>query len=1778
MRGFPSISLGVLVVLALFTPLHSTQAAVVATGDVGPLPVVSIWDPGYVGQTTEGSLTIDGGDLLSSRNIYVGHDVDASGNVTVTGEGSRWYSLRDLYVGYAGTGSVAVGNGGYLLTDDSYTNEWNVLGYEAGSTGEVTVGGAGSTWESMSRLQIGYLGSGIVTVSDGGAFVTSDATYLGYELGSFGGVTVSGAGSTFTTDYGTTVGYRGTGVLTINDGASYSGGAGVGFEAGSIGEVIITGEGSTWYGLGNIGCRGTGSVLVADGGAVDATEYPLSMTLGQYAGSSGTFTVRGEGSSLIAQLHDLSIGDGGHGAFEITDGATVELLQGYSGAWPYLGRLEGSVGEITVSGAGSQLLCRIYPMYVGYRGDGKLTIAGGGSVVMESRYGDSCFIAAAGTSTGEVTVTGAGSTWTMDSLLVVGDYGSGKLAIADGGAVNSQSVSLGDYTGTGEAVVNGAGSTWTLEQITVGVEGHGKLAISGGGNVVFKNPIHSYPFDKTHLGYASYSLGEVAVSGAGSAWTGMANLCIGYEGTGKLIITNGGRVASGESTETFQNFLNVVGEQSGGYGEVTVSGAGSTWDYNGQLLIRNGKMIISDGGTVVGEGGASSSYDPDVGIASTYNSTAEVIVSGAGSRWTIPGKLQIGYSTNSHAVLAITDGGLVSNNECDVYPTSEVLVSGPGSKWMNAGDLRIAAGAKLAIENGGAVECNAMLIGTSYAPLAEVTVAGVGSTLFSHGVFQLAGKEVNKLNITDGGFVTTQGNASDNISNVVSSGEVLVSGLGSTWLHGSDLFLGYGSGGAGAVTVSGPGATWINAGNLFVGRSGSGSVAIDHSAAVNVVGMTFLGFGSPSGGQIAFGPGGGTLATGGLCAAPSQLGGTGTIYAFGLASDVDLTLDSPASLVQTFHFTDEPDQDVTVHLDMTRTEPAAVLGAGYRGSASLVIRDGMAVSSRFGFLGVEASGVGTATVTGAGSSWTCDELLVGYYGTGTLVISDGGTVVARENYSHPTYLGTAIGKTSYSSGSVVVLGADSTFICEKSLTIGAGNLKLVDGATATIGETISLSTTAGTSSKIIFGPGGGTLSAAELSASPWQLAGTGDIHARGLISDLDLTFDGPDSLKQTILFNSEPEQAVSLHLDMSDPETTWGLGVGRTSHGSLTIRNGANVYSKYGRLGSEAGSNGVATITGAGSTWSTKQYLYVGRQGNGTLAILDGATVANEGLAYVGYAEDVAGKIVVSGPSSSWTNQGSIYLGHSGTGTIDIRDGGTVTSQRTYLGYDDDGFGSVTVSGNGSLWTVNGYLDVGYFGEGKLVVSEGGAVAVDDHPTSIGSVSGSHGAVVVRGAGSTWTSEDSIRIGMNGDGTLTIADGGAVSNDDAYIGYSSFSSGTVVVRGAGSSWTNAGDLDVGYSNNGSLTICGGGSVSSENGHIGRWSSSASGKVLVDGPGSLWQCDANLEIGTSSGNGKLTIANGGAAAASLVKIGQKGRLTLDVNGGSQLSIAAGSGDIDNDGTVRLVAGAGPSAGGVFTPILAATWTGDGVCQAVGGTWDSVNQEFTVSNVVAGVAGTAVSLDRALVQRVLIDDARPESDWRIGASFLAAEETTALEFTATVLDGEPLDALEALIQHGQTVRGAWALGADEGYTPGEPVYLSLDTLVPTERDHLSVWQYDGATWSEADAWDLTYDGTYASFMTESMSTYALIAELLPGDANDDGVVDGADARLLAAHWLSPGGWADGDFNGDSTIDDLDASILAANWTGTAESQEVPEPGSMALLLSLAGLILLRRGRGR
>ena len=142
--------------------------------------------------------------------------------MTVTGAGSTWTNTGTLVVGGQGTGTLTIQDGGTVNSGGGGS-----VGLAAGSNGTVTVTGPGSSWINgpSGGLNIGSFGTGTLTIANGGRVIniTAVTANIGNGAGSHGTVTVTGAGSTWSNSSGVNIGNLGTGTLTIADGGIVNG-------------------------------------------------------------------------------------------------------------------------------------------------------------------------------------------------------------------------------------------------------------------------------------------------------------------------------------------------------------------------------------------------------------------------------------------------------------------------------------------------------------------------------------------------------------------------------------------------------------------------------------------------------------------------------------------------------------------------------------------------------------------------------------------------------------------------------------------------------------------------------------------------------------------------------------------------------------------------------------------------------------------------------------------------------------------------------------------------------------------------------------------------------------------------------------------------------------------------------------------------------------------------------------------------------------------------------------------------------------------------------------------------------------------------------------------------------------------------------------------------------------------------------------------------------------------------------------------------------------------
>lgn len=211
---------------------------------------------------------------------------------------------------------------------------------------------------------------------------------------------------------------------------------------------------------------------------------------------------------------------------------------------------------------------------------------------------------------------------------------------------------------------------------------------------------------------------------------------------------------------------------------------------------------------------------------------------------------------------------------------------------------------------------------------------------------------------------------------------------------------------------------------------------------------------------------------------------------------------------------------------------------------------------------------------------------------------------------------------------------------------------------------------------------------------------------------------------------------------------------------------------------------------------------------NGELRLESGAHVITTGVG----ANDI---ISISGPAAVVTVSGEgslldsgtqrIWLGDAGAnenGTLNIEAGGDVDGGSVVIGriLPAGSQAILNVSGVGSTLTA-GRIDMATgSGRSEANVTAGGSVTSTSHffGFTAGSLDSPDEAVLVSGAGSSWTNTIDLRLYT---GTLSVLDGGVYETRIAIVGSYSFDAnaftGTLRVSGAGSRFTSTGAVTLG---------------------------------------------------------------------------------------------------------------------------------------------------------------------------------------------------------------------------------------------------------------------------------------------------------------------------------------------------------------------------------------------
>ncbi|MEM9063056.1 MAG: hypothetical protein AAGD13_21550, partial [Pseudomonadota bacterium] len=1311
----------------------------------------------------------------------------------------------------------------------------------------------------VSSTGSGSYGGGTIFGSTGG-IGTVNVSGGSYIYNSITGTSVAGADGTITIENGADVTMYSTLGYSVFVGVeNYFGGGGGTATAtlnvdGAGSSLVLTGAGGNVYEATFISGtnNGTGTINVTNGGYLSAQEIN---TTGFGGSGTGTFNIDGSGSLVLVSGDRGAFGDGmgGFSTFgsQFTAGraagsnATVNItnagrlvLESASAGAPardgtrlIIGEFDGSTGSVTVDGTGSsiQAIQRANIAFggpsieVGVGGQGTLTLRNGGTA--EALGANARVTVAGGLYDG---TTGAPLTTSLQSLLRV-ETGGTVLIDSQNYTDARLSIGLGRDT-NGRVEVDGIGSSVTLNSdIDIG---------SPNDQDGLNSDYGSAEIEVGRLGYGALQISNGASVSAREIEIGEAAANIGAQGE-TIDLTFGGYLANPDVAG-----VGVVDVISGGQLILTATDNAAYRGVNsgqasGSIAVIN---VDGDGSALISQGGAGR-----IRIANYGQSTLNVTNGGDVYGFFV----DVGRNNGGRGTINVAGTGstLTVSDEFGRFPNADF--SDPanpvyGAFLGEAGFLRLGRNdggyGRMNITAGGVVD-----VINDPTGLYDFPAAQLGRNVGSEGVLDIDGLG-SQLNVIMTGPTGDQGNPRTALGPELVIGD---GGLGTATVRndaqinilGSDALLNIGDG----RYVNGL-PTAASAQSTLQVLSGA-DVVVDsqnYGSAYSAVGAGF------------------------------DLGATVDI---GRLRDTDgkLTVDGAGSTFTVRSNTDFGQIGTNEGSDYA----SGRIDVGERGAGALEISNGGAVFGRE----LEA-GIRSGTIDGTGQTVVDTRgylAATDFAGTGVVDINTGGSLTLTTT-DNAAYRGVDIGIASGTSGQITVDGTGSLLTSQG----GAGRVSAGRNGTGEI--TIQ---------------NGGSLEGffANVGVSN---GGVGR-----------LTIDGAGSTATfSDAFGHFTGDGIAGNLgDYLGQAAFVRFGRNDGSYGKLTVSNGGalNVIndpsSNYDqpilRFAHYAGSTGYADIYGAGSQVNVIQTGLIGAQGNpvseGGPQIQLGTDIVYSGgggTADVLVRDEAA--INLSGDGATFTVGHGLdgAIGDAATSTLRIQSGADVNIDAlngtvgAYLqiGLNETGNGVVTIDGAGSTLSINsdvldanegstysGIVNVGRRGDGKLYVTNGGSLSIDANDD--------------RGA--------SFDIGFDATGI------GLVQVDTG---------GSILVQGSYDS-VFVGTIDIGRLGQGTLTIAGGGTVTNAAtdgiSSVGREAGS-SGLLTVDGATSQFSGGTQLVIGSdfdfatqtaqaaSGGTGIAVLTNGGGLDAGEVTVGSSGLIGGQGDIGGNLALVGGRFGLD--GTV------------------------------------------------------------------------------------------------------------------------------------------------------------------------------------------------------------------------------------------------------------------------------------
>ncbi len=835
-------------------------------------------------------------------------------------------------------------------------------------------------------------------------------------------------------------------------------------------------------------------------------------------------------------------------------------------------------------------------------------------------------------------------------------------------------------------------------------------------------------------------------------------------------------------------------------------------------------------------------------------------------------------------------------------------------------------------------------------------------------------------------------------------------------------------------------------------------------------------------------------------------------------------------------------------------------------------------------LGNQATGNGTALIDG-GTLSVSDFFAVAVAGSGDLTIQNGGEVHAGDQSS--------VGNGAGSTGEMLVTGEGSLFTATDFAVgnFGDGTLEVSDGGELQIDNDLSVALGNDSSGEMVV-TGSGT----KISAATVDVGLGGD----GSLSVLDAAQIDSDRLVISKLDGSSGGAMVTVRDAQSRVRASVQLGMGGATPAHLLIESGGRVDV----LG-QADQNGQAqrSLIGALGGQSTVTV-------RGTSATLDVAADLAVGFNPAGAA---SGRLTVEDGGRAIVNTLTVADGAGSTGEVFVTDMAGVGAELVVELTDEPGFETV----------------IGMDGNATLSVSEGGLFQASD--VAIGHTETATGVLRVTGANSRALLDKadgdslapSVFVGVDGDGTIEVTDGGLVriAEDDEGVGeapelrvaVNPGATGRVHISGTDARLevfgVEAGTI-IGDEGNGTLEVMDGGRMENEAVVIGN---------LPDAVGAATVDDADLLVEARHegafagqmfvggfGDGELTVRNGGWVAIDGL-LDRASRLTLGFGSG-----VSGRATVTGTDSVIEMFGQAPEM------VIGESGLGELTIEDGGEV-----VLFTDPLDPQPLASAHVGIEGIGIVTVRGDDALLDVDGVITLG-LDRELNTGGVGVLSLQDGGDVLANSVFVGQTASTRGSGTIFADvvtDGTTePGESVgvlevfgiyeagpnstfEVELAGTLADEHDRLDVFGdaiLDGTLdVSLLDGFNPQVDDTFTILTAETIDgvfdqleqpvlfgrrfevlyepTVVLlrVATRAPGDGDADGDVDAFDLGLWQTQFGETGAGLAADFDGDGDVDAFDLGLWQTNF-GTSVSATVPEPASIALLLIAVSGGVRRRQR--